>query len=131
MATLTRFEDLKAWQIARALTREVYRVSKNEGFRDDRRLINQVTAASVSIMANIAEGFDRGGNKEFLNFLSIAKASVAEVKSELYVALDQKYLTEHDFKMIYDMAEENGRVIGGLMNYLRSSEFKGTKFIKK
>lgn len=128
MATITRFEDLDAWKIARELTREVYRVSSIGAFAKDFGLRNQIQKASVSIMSNVAEGFERDGNREFCNFLSIGKGSAGEVKSQLYVALDQNYISEPDFQLIYGKATENGRVISGLMNYLRQSDLKGLKF---
>ena len=101
MATIERFEDLEAWKIAREVTKEIYRVSKNDLFIRDFGLRDQICRASVSIMSNIAEGFERDGNKEFVNFLSIAKGSSGEVRSQLYVALDQNYISENEFNFIY------------------------------
>jgi len=92
MATFKKFEDITAWQKARELTRLVYEITKNGNFSKDFSLRDQIRRASVSIMSNIAEGFDRGGRKEFIQYLSIAKGSVGEVKSQLYTALDQKYI---------------------------------------
>ena len=88
MATIVRFEDLDAWKIARELTRDVYRVTSGEKFSRDFGLKDQIRKASVSIMSNVAEGFERDGNREFCNFLSIGKGSAGEVRSQLYVALD-------------------------------------------
>lgn len=128
MATITKFEDLEAWKIAREVTREIYRVSKNDLFYRDFGLRNQICRASVSVMSNIAEGFERDGSKEFINFLSIAKGSSGEVRAQLYVALDQNYITEDEFDFISEKAAENCRVIAGLINYLKQSEFKGLKY---
>ncbi|MGH9947738.1 MAG: four helix bundle protein [Pyrinomonadaceae bacterium] len=128
MSTIVRFEDLEAWKIAREVTRDIYSVSSNGRFSKDYGLCNQIRKASVSVMSNIAEGFERDGNKEFCNFLSIAKGSTGEVKSQLYVALDQNYITEPEFRMIYDRASKNGRVTAGLMNYLRQSDIRGLKY---
>jgi len=128
MATILRFEDIDGWKMGRELTREVYRVTSEGNFARDFGLVNQIRKASVSIMSNIAEGFERDGNKEFGNFLSIAKGSAGEVRSQLYVALDQSYITEQQFETIYSKADENGRIIGGLMKYLRRSDVPGVKF---
>ncbi len=128
MPTIERFEDLEAWKIARELTKEVYRVSKNDLFIRDYGLRDQICRASVSIMSNVAEGFERDGNKEFVNFLSIAKGSSGEVRSQLYVALDQNYISETEFNSIYNKATQNSRVISGLMKYLNQTEIKGIKF---
>jgi four helix bundle protein len=128
MATIIRFEDLDAWKIARELTREVYRITKADEFSRDFGLKNQIRKASVSVMSNIAEGFERDGNREFRNFLSIGKGSAGEVRSQLYVALDQDYISRAEFDHIYLKAQESGRVIAGLSNYLRQSDYSGNKF---
>jgi four helix bundle protein len=109
-----RFEDLIAWQKARVLTRAIYQVTKQGAFAKDLALSRQIQRAAVSIMSNIAEGFERGGRKEFRQFLSTAKASCAEVRSQLYVALDVGYLNEPDFLHLLAQAEEIGKIVGGL-----------------
>jgi four helix bundle protein len=114
MAGIGRFEDIVAWQKARVLTREIYRVTDATGFARDFGLKDQIPRASVSVMANIAEGFERAGRAEFHQFLVVAKASCAEVRSHLYVALDVGYITEDVFCELSNMTEEVGRIIGGL-----------------
>ena len=111
---IDKFEDLIAWQKAREVTKEVYQFSKRAEFARDFGLSGQIQRASVSIMSNIAEGFERGGRGEFHQFLSVAKASCAEVRSLLYVALDIKYINKAEFRKIMDKAEEVGRIVGGL-----------------
>jgi four helix bundle protein len=128
MATIIRFEDLDAWRIARELTRDVYRITQGDEFSRDFGLKDQIRKASVSVMSNIAEGFERDGNREFCNFLSIGKGSAGEVRSQLYVALDQDYIRREEFDRIYLKAQESGRVIAGLSNYLRQSDYSGNKF---
>jgi four helix bundle protein len=129
VARVERFEDLDAWRLARELTREVYRVTRTEPFARDFGLRDQICRSSVSVMSNVAEGFERDGDKEFLNFLSIAKGSAGETRSLLYVALDQEYISETEFGLIYGKAVENSRVISGLSTYLRNSPLKGRKFV--
>jgi four helix bundle protein len=97
-------------------------------FSKDFGLRRQIRDASVSVMSNIAEGFDRNGTAEFVQFLAIAKGSVAEVASQLYVAMDQKYVSAAEFDQLIALANETGRKIGALMNYLRKSGIKGVKF---
>lgn len=92
MATFKAFEDIEAWQKARDLVRRVYHISQGSEFSRDYALKDQMRRAAISIMSNIAEGFERNGNKEFIHFLSIAKGSAGEVRSQLYVALDQRYI---------------------------------------
>ena len=109
-----RFEDLIAWQKARVLTREVYQATLKHPFCRDFGLKNQIQRAAVSVMSNIAEGFERRRPAEFHQFLSIAKGSCGEVRAQLYVALDVEYLTEEEFRRLSALAEEVGRIVNGL-----------------
>ena len=118
MAKVEKFEDLIAWQKARALMNEVYRFTRTPKFSKDFKLAGQIQAASVSVMANIAEGFDRGRRAEFHQFLSMAKESCGEVRSHLYAALDVGYLSQVEFKPIHELAEEVSRIINGLRSSL-------------
>jgi four helix bundle protein len=128
MPTFRSFTEIEAWQKARELTYKIYTVSKHGAFAKDFGLRGQIQGASVSVMSNIAEGFDRNGTAEFVQFLAIAKGSVAEVASQLYVAKDQNYVTAAEFDQLIALATETGRKIGALMNYLRRSGIKGVKF---
>src|SRR5216684_5101332 len=101
MATLERFEDLDAWKKARELTKSVYQVTSAGEFARDFGLRDQIRRASVSIISNIAEGFDRDGNAEFVQFLSVAKGSASEVKAQLYIALDLTYITSKEFDELF------------------------------
>ena len=121
------FEELIAWQKARALTRAIYEVTRHGAFAKDYGLSGQVERAAVSIMSNIAEGFERGGRGEFHQFLSIAKASCAEVRSHLYVALDAGYLDRLSFDLLIQQAEEVGRIVGGLRSSVRRQKTDGGK----
>ena len=112
--SITKFEDLIAWQKARELTRRIDEITRAGEFAKDFRLSGQIQSAAVSIMSNIAEGFERGGLGEFHQFLSTAKASCAELRSQLYVAIDVGYLDERTFQDLRRQAEEVGRIIGGL-----------------
>lgn len=105
MGKIEKFEDIQAWQKARELTKQVYKVTKNIQFAKDFSLKDQIRRAVVSIMANIAEGFARRTNKEFINFLTIAHGSAAELQSHFYVALDQGYISEKDFQSLYISAD--------------------------
>jgi four helix bundle protein len=113
-ARVDRFEDLIAWQKARVLTREIYQLTTEAGFSRDFGLKDQIRRAAISIMSNIAEGFERNRPNEFHQFLSIAKASCAELRSQLYIALDACYLDELRFNQLMELAAEVGRIIGGL-----------------
>ena len=111
---IERFEDLIAWQKARELTRSIYKITNKGKFARDFGLRDQIRRASVSVMSNIAEGFERGGRAEFHQFLVIAKGSCAEVRSQLYVALDTNYIDKRTFDKISLLAIETSRIIGGL-----------------
>jgi four helix bundle protein len=114
MKKITTFEDLIAWQKARELTREIYTVTKNGEFKKDFGLRDQIQRACVSIMSNIAEGFDRASRAEFHQFLVIAKGSCAEVKSQLYVAFDVGYISNTRFNKLKELTDEVLQIIGGL-----------------
>jgi four helix bundle protein len=114
MNKVERFEDLVAWQKARTLTREIYEITRQAGFAKDFGLSNQIQRAAVSIMSNIAEGFERGSRGEFHQFLSIAKSSCAELRSQLYVALDIGYIDQDQFDRLISDANEVARIVGGL-----------------
>jgi four helix bundle protein len=128
MATLKRFEDIEAWQVARKLTREVYALSGKGRFAKDFGLQVQIRRAAVSFMSNIAEGFERGGSAEFSHFLSIAKGSTGEIEAQLYVAFDQGYVNREQFEATKDIAVSTKKLIAGFMNYLKRSTIKGQKF---
>jgi len=117
---IARVEDIQAWQKARQLITEVYKATiENERFSKDFGLKEQIRRASVSIMSNIAEGFSRQTNKEFIQFLYVARGSASEVQSQLYVALDLKYISEIEFKRVYELSEEVIKLISGFIRYLK------------
>ncbi len=122
MGTIKRFEDIKAWQKARELTKETYKITATNNFSRDFGLKDQIRRASVSIMLNIAEGFARKTDKEFAKFLVQAHGSAAEVQSALYVALDQKYITQPQFEHLYNQTEEASKMIMKLYSYLYRGE---------
>lgn len=131
MSRVDRFEDLIAWQKARALTRKIYEITRQGPFAKDYGLSNQIQRVAVSIMANITEGFERGNRGEFHQFLSIAKASCAEVRSHLYVAFDVGYLVQALFAEILAQAEEVGRIIGGLRSAVARQRIEQKKALIK
>jgi four helix bundle protein len=128
MATLTRFEDLDCWKKARVLASEIYAATEGKSFSRDHGLREQIRRAAVSAMSNVAEGFDRGGNREFLQFLWVARGSAAEVRSQLYVALDAGHLQQQDFDRLAEQTIELSKVLAGLTRYLEDSDRKGRKF---
>lgn len=128
MGTWTEFEEIEAWQKARGLTKDIYDKSKVGAFAKDFPLRNQIRGAAISTMSNIAEGFERGGTAEFVQFLTIAKGSAGEVRSQLYVALDQGYITQKEFEALKSAVVTTGRMIGGLIGYLKRSGIKGNRY---
>jgi four helix bundle protein len=116
---IERFEDIKAWQEARVLVKIIYdAIKSNKNFTGDYKFREQIHSAAVSAMSNIAEGFSRRSTKEFVQFLFIAKGSVAEVQSQLYIALDQGYVNEQKFNELYSKSDEVARLISGFIQYL-------------
>jgi|SRR5437867_2025860 len=128
MALITRFEDIDGWRRARQLTQAIYHISSQGSFRRDFSLKDQIRRTGVSSMSNIAEGFEREGNKEFVHFLTQSKGSTAEIKSHLYVALDAHYITDVEFERVYQLADDTGRLLGGFIRYLESAPCRGRKF---
>ena len=128
MSRIERFEDIDAWKKAKELSKAIYEITSKGDFSRDFGLRDQIRRAAVSVVSNIAEGFERGGNKEFRQFLSSAKGSAGEVRAQLHVAFDVKYLNQEDFDRLYSLADESGRLIGGFMRYLARSTHKGMKF---
>lgn len=128
MATITKFEDIEGWKCGRELKQAIYRCSKSGAFAKDYALKDQIRRAAMSVTANIAEGFERDGNREFIQFLSTAKGSCGEIQDHLYTALDEAYIEQVEFKKLYLKASETGKLIAGFMKYLQKTEIKGTKF---
>ncbi len=128
MATIDNFEDIQVWQRARVLTREIYTITNNGSFLRDSGLVDQIRRACVSVMSNIAEGFERSGTKEFKHFLSIAKGSAGEVRSHLYVAFDQGYMEKDTFDHLVTESTVISKMLNGLISYLKATSIKGMKY---
>lgn len=128
MATITKFEELDMWQKARSLSKDIFIYIQEGGFKKDYKLIDQINAASGSIMDNIAEGFERSSKLEFINFLSYSKGSAGEVKSQLYRALDRNYLSEEKFQQLYKRVDEITKMTTSFIAYLNQATIKGQKF---
>src|SRR6266542_2885227 len=127
MAKIKKFEDIESWKRARGLARDIYEVTATGKFAHDFGLKDQIRRASVSILSNIAEGFERGGDKEFLQFLALAKGSSGEARAQLYVALDQDYISAAQFETLSRAATEVSQLISGFMKYLHESTLRGSK----
>ena len=116
---IKRFEDIESWKKGRELVKNIYTITRRTPFVKDFGLSDQIRRASISIISNIAEGFERNSKNAFLNYLSIAKASAGEIRAQLYAALDQEYITAEEFKQLSGMASDVGKLIGGLIKNLR------------
>ena len=128
--TIKYFEDLEVWKEARHLTRQVYQITQDAAFSRDFGLRDQIRRAAVSVMSNIAEGFERGGNREFTQFIYVARVSCGEVRSQLYVALDQGYIGQGAVDGIMRSARRLSVMISNFVAYLKNSSMKGQKFKK-
>ena len=124
------FEDLEVWKSARELPSRIYKVTSDGAFSKDFGLRDQIRRAAVSVMSNIAEGYERGGNQELIQFLSIAKGSCGEVRCQLYVAMDQGYVDTKECERMIDLFKKLSIMINNFMEYLKGSSFKGVKFKK-
>lgn len=120
MAKIERFEEIKAWQLGRVLVKDIYRLTQRERFSKDFGLRDQIRRAAISVVSNIAEGFERYTRKEFAQFLNIARGSVAEVRSQLYIAYDLGYVSEPEFLILKDQCENISRHIWSFMKYLKA-----------
>src|SRR3972149_5255305 len=128
---IQNFEDLHVWLRSRELVKLIYELTKNKLFNKDYSLTDQIKRSSVSVLSNIAEGFERGSNKEFIQFLYIAKGSCGEVRSQLYVALDRGYIAQEEFSELLKSFKRLSVMISNLVDYLKSSRMKGEKFKKR
>ncbi len=128
MATIKRFEDLEIWQEARKLAKEIHIISVETGLKTDFRLRDQIKASSGTVMDNIAEGFERNGNIEFRQFLSVAKGSAGEARSQLYRVFDFGYINEERFDLLRERFENLSGKINNFIIYLNNKDYKGTKF---
>ena len=130
MGKIKRFEELEVWNLARDFAKEIYKITTNDYFSKDFRFRDQMRASSGSIMDNIAEGFERNGNKEFIQFLYFSKGSCGETRSQLYRALDNSYISEVEFGTLYNKAIQLSQSISLFIQYLKKSEITGHKNLK-
>ena len=128
MAVAKRFEDLDVWIAAKDASVMIYKITENDSLRKDFGLKDQIRRASISIISNIAEGFERNGNKEFIQFLSIAKGSAGEVRAQLYIIKELEFINEEEFILLNEKVTQVSKMLSGFINYLKQSELKGTKF---
>jgi four helix bundle protein len=128
MAKIEKFEDIQSWQRARELCKEIYAITSIDSFSKDYGLKDQIRRAGISVMSNIAEGFERNGNKEFKQHLSIAKASLGEIESQLYIAFDQRYISNEKFEELQNECKNLSKIIGAFIEYLKTTNYEGTKF---
>ena len=130
MATIERFEDMDIWQQAREICKDVHALCCKGSFARDFELVRQISRSSGSCMDNIAEGFERDGNREFCQFLSISKGSIGETRSQLIRALDRGHIDQVEFDLIIPKCLKASKDIGNFMRYLRNSDMKGSKFVR-
>jgi len=128
LATIKRFEDLEIWQEARRLSKIIIEIAKTSDLKSDFKLNSQIKSSAGSVMDNIAEGFERDGNLEFRQFLSIAKGSSGETRSQCYRLFDSEYITEEKLSELTKDYEQLNQKIGNFINYLNKNDFKGNKF---
>lgn len=124
MAKVIKFEDLDVWKEGRELTRRIYKCSRNKQFSRDFSLRDQIRGAAISVTSNIAEGFDAQSNSEFVRFLNYSRRSTSEVKSQLYVALDENYIERQEFAELYELASKVSKMLFGFIRYLKTSRRK-------
>ncbi len=129
MAKIERFEDLQVWKLAFEIANDVYDLSSREPFSRDFALRDQMRRSAISVFSNIAEGFERDGNKEFINFLAIAKGSCGELRTQILFANRRGYITEQEIVGLLDRLRQASNQISGFQRYLRNNEFKGRKFV--
>ncbi len=131
MPVAKRFEDLEVWIAAKDASVMIYRITESESLRKDFGLKDQIRRASISVISNIAEGFERNGNKEFIQFLSIAKGSAGEVRAQLYIIKELNFINEEEFVLLYEKVTQVSKMLSGFINYLKQSELKGTKYMSE
>ncbi len=125
---IEKFEDLEVWKLARELTGKVYRITSEGLFAKDYGLKDQIRRAAVSVMSNISEGYERGGNRELIQFLSIAKGSSGEVRCQLYIAMDQNYIADEKSRELINNFQKLSIMINNFIEYLKGSKYKGRKY---
>ncbi len=130
MGTFKSFEEIQAWQNARTLAQKIYNLTLDGTFARDYKLKDQINGSSGSIMDNIAEGFERDGTREFIQFLSVSKGSAGETRSQLYRAFDRKHISNEQFEQLKEETIKISKQLSSLMRYLGRSDLKGTKYME-
>ncbi|MDP1799776.1 MAG: four helix bundle protein [Bacteroidota bacterium] len=128
MGAAKKFEDLEVWIAAKDFCVSIYKITENEKLKKDFGLKDQIRRASISIISNISEGFERNGNKEFIQFLSYSKGSAGEVRAQLYIIKELEFITDKEFRELNDKITQISKMLSGFINYLKQSELKGTKY---